>query len=183
MIFEGKVICMSSVEDFPFRVQEVLNFMLTKKFLSAPFQCNNRKIEVFKNFNTAMDMYLDQDIKKPYYFLPDITEDAKSNYHIPPPPNRLREFALHRDEMNYFNRMIKNNSHLDKIPGIDDDDLESLIGSFYEDLIACAKARLFSEMPISYFEDIFDVYKNNGWPFCWKSSKGKKHGNFVVFSI
>lgn len=173
---------MTTITDFPADVQEILIFMRDNTFLSTIYKGSDKNTEIVTNIHRALEIYTDQDTKKPYYFLQEIFSSAQKKIEIPPPPNYLEKFAIHRDSENYYEKIINNNKHLIMELGIDDDDYEFLINIFYEDLLFCAKSRLFSEEKIDFFERVFKIYKSSGFPCGWKSSSNPNKGSFLVYS-
>lgn len=172
---------MSSVSDFPKPVQEILIFMMDGKFISQPYFGNIPVAEVIHDIRIGFEIYTNQDIKRPYYFLPDLISEKRRDIKIPPPPNQLEEFARHRDESNYYNIIRKNNSHLKSDLKLNEEDFNFLTNIIYEDLIVCAKARLFSKKRVPFFDDLFEVYKTQGFPCGWKGIE-KNKGKLVIFS-
>ena len=78
---------MTTIPDYPADVQEILIFMRDGKFLGGIYKNNDKYTEIIKNIHKALEIYADQDIKIPYYFLPDIFNSAQGEIKIPTPPN------------------------------------------------------------------------------------------------
>ena len=78
---------MTTITDFPADVQEILIFMRDNKFLSTIYKGSDKNTEIVTNINRALEIYTDQDIKKPYYFLQDIFSSAQKK--ITPPSTQL----------------------------------------------------------------------------------------------
>jgi len=173
---------MTTIPDYPADVQEILIFMRDGKFLGGIYKNNDKYTEIIKNIHKALEIYADQDIKIPYYFLPDIFNSAQGEIKIPTPPNQLENFAMHRDLENYYEKIKTNNKHLMIDLNLDDDEYDFLTNIFYEDLVACAKARLFSEEKINFFEKLFKIYESSGFPCGWKGGNNPNNGDFVIFS-
>ena len=152
------------------------------KFLEFPYTGNHEACEIVTSIKTALEMYTNQDIGKPYFFLRDIFSSAQRNIDIPPSSNYLERFAIHRDSYNYFEVMRDKNQHLLHELDLTEDDHALLINIFYEDLIFCAKSRIFSGRKINFFEKLFEIYRSSGFPCGWKGSSSPRKGSFVIFS-
>lgn len=173
---------MNDISCFPPDAQEILLFMRDYKFLGSAYIGNNETCEIVTNIKIALEMYTNQDIGRPYFFLQDVFSSAQRNIDIPPSSNFLEKFAIHRDSFNYFEVMKSNNQHLMHELNLTEDDHAFLINIFYEDLIFCAKSRIFSGRKIDFFEKLFEIYQSSGFPCGWKGSSSPRKGNFVIFS-
>ena len=172
-----------NIEDFNKSARDVLELMLKFEFIKNEF--NNKEIssEITHNFGKAMDLYMDDSPRRPYYSIADVSSEASAEINIPEPPNNLAELSNHLDDGGYFEAMLANNQHLKTRYKLEDEDYRSLINIFYEDLCLCIESRYYMrDNPIVYFENIFYVYKEGGFPCGWKGGKGPKKGALVVLT-
>ena len=67
---------MPSISDFSPNIREILISLNRGPLLQLPYSANPKNENVVFDLNLALDMYMDQDIAKPFHFLNDITSTA-----------------------------------------------------------------------------------------------------------
>ena len=174
---------LASIKDFPIGVQEVLNLMTSGSLLSLPYAGAVPVSRLSHDLKGAVDAATDQDIKKPLQFLGDVTAAASGEIYVPPSdihPFRM-QFIYFLDEVNLFDTILLQITPSCKKAKLGKALTATLANIMYEDLVACAESRLFATTPHQYFERMFSIYRDHGFPFAWKGTK--KSGDFVIFSL
>lgn len=167
-------------EDFPDDVAEILKLMREGPLLTSKHRILEERI---LDIHLAMEMQQDQDIKKPYRYIVDITEDASGEIDSPPFDERRQKFRELRDKFNYF-EAIRNYFSTHAISRmLSPQEIINLSEAMYEDLMLCAESRLLNTPPHPYFEKMLDVYKRQGFPCAWRGGSSWKRGRFVVYAV
>lgn len=174
---------MFAISDFAPNIRELLILVNQGPLLQLPYSANAKNENVVFDLNLALDMYMDQDIAKPFHFLNDITstaiDDITENIYSNPLLNKLRKNidgaycyrAVCAYLLPYKNKL-----------GLNKSKLETLANIISEDLYTCIKIRISSNNSHPYFEKMLQVYKDQGFPCAWRGGTTWKRGNFVVFS-
>ena len=165
-------------EFFPENVQEILKIMRLGPLLMPTDSIAKNCI---KNIHVAMEMQQDEEIKKPYRYIIDITEDASGEIDSPPFDEKKKKLRELTDNFNYF-ESIREYLILQPISDeLSNDEITDLSEAIYEDLILCAEARLMMKDSHPYFEKMLNVYKSQGFPCAWTGGRTWKKGDFVIY--
>ncbi|MFG0608212.1 hypothetical protein [Delftia sp. WSY_14] len=170
---------MISENDFPINVQEIFQLMKDGPLLQTTDRISEERI---LDIHKAMYMQQDEDIKKPYRFIIDITEDASGEIESPPFDEKRKKLIELIGNTNYFDHLREYFSKHAISEILDPQEITDISEAIYEDLILCAKARLMMPNSHPYFEKMLDVYIRQGFPCAWIGGKNWKKGDFVVYS-
>ncbi|WP_145335201.1 hypothetical protein [Paenibacillus xylanexedens] len=186
---------MTSKEIFPVNVREIIDYMEYGNVLKGAYPpvtdgvtadvAASEAPNPFTNLEEALLFYQDEDVEPPFYFLLDITADASGD--IPPASgdqekSLARAFIMYEEEQDFYGIMKK------KLEGLADElhlkpaQINHLADIISGDLFQIARARLLCKEPHPYFEEMFNVYKNQGLPVGWIGSESASEGHFVIYS-
>lgn len=170
---------MITEKDFPQNVQEVLQLMRSGPLLGDSTDITEDRIS---NIRTALEMQQDEDMKMPYRFIIDITEDASGEIETPPFDERKSKLIELFGGINYFDYLVAYFSKHKISTLLDPQEIIDLSESIYEDLMLCAEARLLMQDSHPYFEKMFSVYRRQGYPCAWIGGDDCRNGDFVVYA-
>lgn len=186
---------MTSKEIFPVNVREIIDYIEHGDVLKRAYfpvtdgvTTDEDASEVpnpFTNLEEALLFYQDQDVEPPYYFLLDITADASGD--IPPASgdqekSLARAFIMYEEEQDFYGIMKKKLEGQAPELGLKPDQINHLADIISGDLFQIARARLLCKEPHPYFEEMFNVYKNQGLPVGWIGSESASEGHFVIYT-
>jgi hypothetical protein len=196
---------MHAKDIFPSSVQEIIDFIEGGHLLTGRYQAaletirldaqipdsHGSSIEIhtstglFTDLQEALGFYQDEDVEPPYYFLLDITAEALGA--IPLATNeqqrQLQRALIEYEEAHDFYALIKERiTPLAAELHIESEQIDLVADIISGDLFHCAKARLLMEEPHPYFEQMFDVYRNQGMPVGWFGRELPEEGNFIVYA-
>lgn len=66
--------------------------------------------------------------------------------------------------------------------GLKPDQLNHLADIISSDLFQIARARLLGKEPHPYFEEMFNIYKNQGLPVGWVGGESAAEGQFIIYT-
>ncbi|BFO56699.1 hypothetical protein [Acidovorax sacchari] len=171
---------------FPSNVVEVFDFIVRGELLVTAYAGDGFPALMLDDMGTALERYTNQDVEPPDHFLLDITADAAGE--IPANPE-IKEFSglkrslVEYDEQEDFYEII-----LRKISTVSEDleinaaQSRLLADAISGDLYKCAEARLCLERSHPYFERVFEIYKNQGFPCGWRGGDNWRDGDFYIYS-
>ena len=171
---------------FPPRVQEVIDFIKSGEILSSAYKLKIPMRFEFDDVGAALKHYVNQDVDKPMYFLPDIASDAAGEI-----PSMVKDAAVnglkykliaYEEQEDFYKMVYKNIEGLKKELSLKDAQLKLMADMISGDLYYCAKSRLMSYGEHPFFENLFLVYKNQGLPCGWKGSGSWEKGDFLIYT-
>jgi hypothetical protein len=168
---------------FPKSVQEVLDFWIHGDILGAPYGGTAPPERLVKSMKAAVDLYTDQDVAPPLYFLQDISNDANGEIPLPDTDQEDMDTALIElyDEMDLKIILNKVKALESQMP-VSDHMAAVIAGSIAENLYNIARSRLLMPRPHPFFEKLFGVLKNQGFPCAWIGGADCHAGDFIIFS-
>lgn len=175
---------MINEEIFPKKVREVIEYVRSGDFLKGPYKGFLDEERLITDAKKAIEIYTDQDVEPPLYFLLDITQDASGD--IPyGDDEKLRELKISliefEEQIDFHSLILNRLGHLQESK-INKSEMALLADAIGSDLFLCAKARLLIEDSHPYFERIFDIYKNQGFPCGWIGGDNSREGDFLIYS-
>ncbi|MCP1136992.1 hypothetical protein NKT34_27445 [Paenibacillus polysaccharolyticus] len=186
---------MTSKEIFPVNVREIIDYIEHGDVLKGPYLSVTHDGAVtgtafetqdsFTNLEEALIFYQEEDVEPPCYFLLDITADALGD--IPPASGEEqksldRAFILYEEEQDFYGIMKKKLEGQAPELGLKPDQLNHLADIISSDLFQIARARLLGKEPHPYFEEMFNIYKNQGLPVGWVGGESAAEGQFIIYT-
>jgi hypothetical protein len=169
---------------FPANVREVLDFVTAGDILRQPYSGGIAPEMLIKDAKKALRLYGDQDAKPPRHFLPDITESAAGDIPFGDEGQQALKRGLreHEEQTDFCGAVLQKISRYKKEWGLKKNEITVLADAIGNSLYLCAKARLLTAQPHPYFEKLFAVIKNQGFPCGWSGQDNWRSGEFIVFS-
>jgi len=169
---------------FPQGTQEVLNFLSDGHILEKPYQKSVSSDRIIKDPKAAMAIYMDQDVSPPKYFLPDITSGAEGA--IPPADGEQEalDVALieYEEQVNFYQKVLSKIKFLKNEYLMSDHEISVMADTIGSYLYHCARSRLLLPQGHPYFEKIFSILKDQGFPCGWLGGNSWEAGDFLIFS-
>ncbi len=193
---------MTSKDRFPEPVREVIDFIECGKLLSGPYlveaPSTNQAVQTpvdyievstaaiqFNALEEALLCYQDQDVEPPYYFLPDITAEALGDIPVATSEEQRelnRALIEYEEEHNFYEVIKERMIPLATELNIEMRYVDLLADMISGDLYHCVKARLLMEDSHPYFEQMLNVYRQQGLPVGWIGSESPEDGEFVIYT-
>lgn len=171
---------------FPSAVIEIFDFIVHGEVLAAAYTGAEFSGLMLNDMSVALEHYTNQDVEPPDHFLLDITADAAGE--IPENPE-IKEFSgLKRSLVEYDEREDFYEIILKKVSTVSGDleinaaQSRLLADAISGDLYKCAEARLCLERSHPYFERVFEIYKNQGFPCGWRGGDNWRDGDFYIYN-
>lgn len=173
---------MIDINSFSAKVVEVLNYIKQGSIMEREYTPNGDDKNVATDIKTILAEYLDQDINPPHFPLVGITQDASSEipYPMDEPFRTLRRSLIEFSEQENFYKLIA--PRILSIKEFSKDQAELIADAICNDLLLCASSRLLMTDSHPYFENMFSIYKRQGFPYGWLGQEDWKSGEFLIFS-
>lgn len=171
---------------FPSDVVEVFDFIVHGEVLAAAYAGAGPPGLMLNDMRAALERYTNQDVEPPDHFLLDITADAAGEIPMKSEIKELSELKrklVEYDEQEDFCEIV-----LRKISSASEDleinavQSRLLADAISGDLYKCAEARLCLKRSHPYFERVFEIYKNHGFPCGWRGGDNWRDGDFYIYS-
>ncbi|WP_152033839.1 hypothetical protein [Paracidovorax avenae] len=171
---------------FPSNVVEVFDFIVHGELLVTAYAGDGSPALMLDDMGTALERYTNQDVEPPDHFLLDITADAAGEIPLKPEIKEFseskRKLAEYDEQKDFYQIILRKVSLISEGLEITKTQSRLLADAISGDLYKCAEARLCLKSSHPYFERVFAIYKNQGFPCGWRGGDNWRDGDFYIYS-
>ena len=163
-----------------------MNFLRHGPMLEKPYQQTIAPNLIIKDPKRAMKIYMNQDVEPPGYFLPDILSSAEGDIPLATDEQEPLDTALidYKKQINFYQVALNRIQPLQALYAMSDHEISVMADTMGNYLYYCAASRLLLPEPQThpFYERLFSVLKDQGFPCGWVGGEDWKTGDFLIFS-